>query len=55
MVSSVTDQYVISLSLLANIYPDAITHPNLRIEWEELLGEPFEQYAGVAGMGDPPF
>ena len=54
-VSSVTDQYVISLSLLANIDPDAITHPDLRIEWEELLGEPFEQYASVAGMGDPPF
>ena len=45
-VSSVTDQFVISLSLLANIDPDAVTHPDLRIE---LLGDPVdlgsEQYA----------
>ena len=46
-VSSVTDQCVISLSLLANIDPDAIIHPDLRIGWEEVLGEPVEQYAGV--------
>ena len=46
-VSSVTDQCVISLSLLANINPHAITQPDLRIGWEELLGEPFEQYAGL--------
>ena len=38
-VSSVTDQCAISLSLLANI---DIAHPDLRIGWEELLGEPFE-------------
>ena len=48
MVSSVTDQFVISLSLLANIDPDAVPHPDLRIE---LLGEPVdlgsEQYAGL--------
>ena len=47
-VSSVTDQCVISPSLLANIDPDATTHPDLRIE---LLGEPVdlgsEQYAGL--------
>ena len=50
-VSSVTDQCVISPSLLANIDPDAITHPDLRIGWEELLGEPVdvgsELYAGL--------
>ena len=45
--SSVTDQCVISLSLLANINPHAITQPDLRIGWEELLGEPFKQYAGL--------
>ena len=47
LVGSVTDQFVISPSLLANVDPDAITHPDLRIE---LLGEPVdlgsEQYAG---------
>ena len=51
MVSSVIDQCVISPSLLASIDPDAITHPNLRIGWEELLGEPInlgsEQYADL--------
>ena len=51
MVSSVTDQCVISPLVLANIDPDAITHPDLRIEWEELLGEPVdlgsEQCAGL--------
>ena len=36
-VSSVTDQCVVSP--LANIYPRAITHPDLRIGWEELIGE----------------
>ena len=45
MVSSVTDQCVISPSLLVNIDP----HPDLWIGWEELLGEPVdlgsEQYA----------
>ena len=46
-VSSVTDQCVISLTLLANIDPDAITHPDLRIGWEEVLGERCEQYAGL--------
>ena len=46
-VSSVTGQCVISHSLLANIDPDAITHPGLRIGWEELLREPVEQYAGL--------
>ena len=50
-VNSVTDQCVISPSLLANIDPDAITHPDLRIAWEELLGEPVdlgsEQYADL--------
>ena len=45
MVSSVTDQCVISPSPLANIDPDAIMHPDLRIGWEELLGEPVKQYA----------
>ena len=44
-VSSVTNQCVISPSLLANIDP----HPDLRIGWEELLGESVdlgsEQYA----------
>ena len=45
-VSSVTDQCVISLLLLANIDPDAITHPDLQIGQEEVLGEPVEQYAG---------
>ena len=44
-VSSVTDQCVISLTLLANIDPDAITHPDLQIGWEEVLGERCEQYA----------
>ena len=47
-VSSVTDQFVISQSLFANIDPDAVTHPDLRIE---LLGEPVDlgskQYAGL--------
>ena len=43
-VSSVTDQCAISLLLLANI---DIAHPDLRIGWEELLGEPFEQCAGL--------
>ena len=53
-VSSVTDQCVISLSLLANIHSDAITHPDLRIGWEELLREPFERYAGhVQQQGHP--
>ena len=53
-VSSVTDQCVISLSLLVNIDPDAITHPDLRIGWEELLGESVEQYAGlVQKQGHP--
>ena len=51
MVSYVTDQCVISPSLLANIDPRAITHPDLRIGWEEPLGKPvdlsFEQYAGL--------
>ena len=46
-VSSVTDQCAISLSLSAKIDPNAITHSDLRIEWEELLGEPVEQYAGL--------
>ena len=50
-ISSVMDQCVISPSLLANVDPDAITHPDLRIGWEELLGEPVdlgsEQYAGL--------
>ena len=50
--SSDTDQCgVISPSLLANIDPSAITHPDLQIGWEELLGEPVdlgsEQYAGL--------
>ena len=35
-ISSVMDQCVISPSLLANVDPGAITHPDLRIE---LLGE----------------
>ena len=47
-VSSVTDQFIISQSLLANIDPNGVTHPDLRIE---LLGEPVdldsEQYAGL--------
>ena len=31
-----------------------ITHPDLRIGWEELLGEPVEQYAGlVQQQGHP--
>ena len=42
MVSSVTDQCDISPLLLANIDPDAITHSDLRIAWEELLGEPVD-------------
>ena len=50
-ISSVMDQCVVSPLLLANVDPDAITHPNLRIGWEELLGEPVdlgsEQYAGL--------
>ena len=57
-ISSVMDQCVVSPSLLANVVPDAITHPNLRIGWEELLGEPVdlgsEQYAGfVLRRGEP--
>ena len=40
-VSSVTNHCVISTSLLANVDPDAITHPNLRIECEEKLDELF--------------
>ena len=47
-VSSVTNQFIISQSLLANIDPNGVTHPDLRIE---LLGEPVdldsEQYAGL--------
>ena len=54
-VSSVTDQFVTSPSLLANIDPDAVTHPDLRIE---LLGEPVDlgskQYAGVHVKWGPP-
>ena len=46
-VSSVTDQCGISRLLLANTDPGAITHPGLQIGWEELLGEPVEQYAGL--------
>ena len=54
-ISSVMDQCVISPSLLANFDPDAITHPDLRIE---LLGDPVdlgsEQYTGlVLQRGDP--
>ena len=53
-VSSVTDQCVISPSLLANIHPYVITHPNLRIGWEKLLGEPVnlvsERYAGLVQL-----
>ena len=57
-ISSVMDQCVISPLLLANVDPDAITHPDLRIGWEELLGEPVdlgsEQYAGfVLRRGEP--
>ena len=57
-ISSVMDQCVVSPSLLANVVPDAIMHPNLRIGWEELLGEPVdlgsEQYAGfVLRRGEP--
>ena len=59
-VTSVMDQCVISLSLLANIDPDATTHPDLRIWWEELYvyGEPVDlgskQYAGlVQQQGHP--
>ena len=53
-VSSVTDQCVISLLLLANIDPNAIMHPDLRIGWEEVLGEPVEQCAElVQQQGNP--
>ena len=53
-VSSVTDQCVISLLLLANIDPNAIMHPNLWIGWEEVLWEPVEQCAGlVQQQGNP--
>ena len=53
-VGSVTDQCVISPTLLANIDPNAITHPDLRIGWEEVLGEPVEQCAGlVQQQGNP--
>ena len=53
-VSSVTDQCVISLTLLANIDPNDIMHPDLRIGWEEVLGEPVEQCAGlVQQQGNP--
>ena len=49
IVSSVADQCV---SLLANNYPDAITHPDLWTGWEDILGEPVnlgsEQYTELA-------
>ena len=49
-VSSATDQFVISLSLLANIDHDAVTHPDLRIE---LVGEPVD--LGSKSTARPPY